>query len=63
MTQLPATAKPQVTYTTIFIKFLTIGAVSFGGGIIAYLQRMLIDDTKWMNEDEFLAALPEAVTV
>ncbi len=63
MTQPPASAKPHVTYTTIFVKFLTIGAVSFGGGIIAYLQRMLIDDTKWMNEDEFLAALEISQTM
>jgi chromate transporter len=37
--------------------------VSFGGGIVAYLQRMLIDETKWMNEDEFLAALEISQTM
>jgi chromate transporter len=53
----------RVTYTTIFTKFVTIGAVSFGGGIIAYLQRMLIDDTKWLTEDEFMAALEISQTM
>jgi chromate transporter len=42
---------------TIFVRFGTIGALSLGGGIIAYLQRTLIDETKWLTEDQFLAEL------
>jgi chromate transporter len=42
---------------------VTIGAVSFGGGIIAYLRRMLIDETKWLTDDEFLAALEISQTM
>ncbi len=55
--------KPHVSLWTIFLKFGTIGAVSFGGGIIAYLQRMLIDETKWLNEDEFMASLEISQTM
>jgi len=63
----PAKAEPtqgsRVSLTTIFVRFVTIGAVSFGGGIVAYLQRMLIDQTKWLTEDEFLAALEISQTM
>jgi len=56
-------APEQVSLWTIFSKFAGIGAVSFGGGIVAYLQRMLIDQTKWMTEDEFMAALEISQTM
>jgi chromate transporter len=63
----PATAEParsqQVSLWTIFLKFGTIGAISFGGGIIAYLQRMLIDETKWLTEDQFMASLEISQTM
>ena len=41
----------------IFLKFLTIGAISFGGGIIAYLQRTLVDQTRWLTPKQFMGAL------
>jgi len=47
----------------LFLKFAFIGAVSFGGGIIAYLRRMLIDETHWMTPDEFLATLEISQTM
>jgi chromate transporter len=53
----------QVSLATIFQKFATIGAVSFGGGIVAYLQRLLVDDTKWLTDDEFLTKLEIAQTM
>jgi chromate transporter len=63
----PAKAEPvqteRVSLATIFVRFVTIGALSFGGGIVAYLQRMLIDETKWLTEDEFLAALEISQTM
>lgn len=58
-----ATAGPQVGLGTLFVKFLTIGAISFGGGIVAYLQRMLVDDTHWLTKDEFLAYLEVSQTL
>jgi chromate transporter len=41
----------------LFLKFLIIGTISFGGGIIAYLRRTLVDETKWLTEEQFLRAL------
>jgi chromate transporter len=56
-------APPKVTAATIFLKFLVIGSVSFGGGIVAYLRTMLVDQTKWYTEDEFLTALELSQTL
>jgi chromate transporter len=53
----------RVSLRTIFIKFLVIGAVSFGGGIVAYLQRMLVDDARWLNDEEFLVTLEISQTM
>jgi chromate transporter len=56
-------AGPRVPLSTIFLKFATIGSVSFGGGIVAYLQRMLVDEMHWLTDDEFLAALSISQTM
>jgi chromate transporter len=59
-----ATAEvPSVRLQSIFLRFLTIGAMSFGGGIVAYLRRMLVDDTKWLTQQQFLSALELAQTL
>jgi chromate transporter len=55
-TQLPS-------LSTIFLRFLTIGAISFGGGIVAYLQQMLVEQTGWLTADEFMAALEISQTL
>ncbi|MBV8600132.1 MAG: chromate transporter, partial [Candidatus Eremiobacteraeota bacterium] len=54
---------PHVSLTTLFLRFLTIGAISFGGGIVAYLRHMLVEQTKWMTEDEFLGSLEISQTM
>ena len=41
----------------LFREFLVIGAVSFGGGIIAYERILLVDKRKWLSDDEFMATL------
>ncbi|HVN70204.1 MAG TPA: chromate transporter [Candidatus Binatia bacterium] len=38
----------------IFLTFLTIGAVSFGGGVVAYLRDSLVRKKKWFDDVEFL---------
>ncbi len=58
----PAHVTP-VSPVTLFLKFLVIGSVSFGGGIVAYLRRMLVDQTKWLTADEFLGALELSQTL
>ena len=47
----------------IFIEFLIIGAVSFGGGIVAYQKILLTEKKKWLNDDEFMAALAISQTM
>jgi chromate transporter len=38
----------------IFLTFLTIGAISFGGGVVAYLRNSLVKQKKWFDDVEFL---------
>ena len=59
----PDAPAQRVSLATVFLQFLIIGAVSFGGGVVAYLQRMLITQTKWLTEDEFMAALEISQTM
>jgi chromate transporter len=41
----------------IFWAFFRIGITSFGGGLVAYLKDEVVDHRKWMDDEEFLAAL------
>ena len=41
----------------IFGAFFRIGLTSFGGGLVAYLKDEVVDHQKWMDDEEFLAAL------
>lgn len=47
----------------IFVQFLLIGAVSFGGGIIAYERILLVEKRKWLSPDEFMAYLAISQTM
>ncbi len=38
----------------IFRTFLAIGAISFGGGVVAYLRDSLVRQKKWFDDVEFL---------
>lgn len=49
-------AKPPVPLLSIFLAFLQLGAVSFGGGLSAWMYREVVK-RGWMEEDEFLAGL------
>jgi chromate transporter len=37
--------------------FLFIGITSFGGGITAYIRRLVVTQKKWLTDDEFLPGL------
>ena len=37
--------------------FLLVGATSFGGGLTGYLRRTLVEDRRWLTDDEFLEGL------
>lgn len=47
----------------MFVQFLLIGAISFGGGIIAYERILLVDKRKWLSPDEFMAYLAISQTM
>jgi chromate transporter len=47
-----ATSKP--SQGEVFLTFLQIGAISFGGGVVAYLRDSLVRKKKWFDDVEFL---------
>ena len=51
----PAAERP--TLWQIFFELLLIGAVSFGGGIVAYERMLLIEKRQWLSADSFMATL------
>ena len=54
---------PQATLWQLFYEFLLIGALSFGGGIVAYERILLIEKRKWLTADEFMATLAISQTM
>lgn len=57
------TLKPTATLWQLFKEFLVIGAVSFGGGIMACERFLLIEKRKWLTVDEFMATLAISQTM
>ena len=57
----PARARP--TLGELFTVFLTAGAISFGGGVIAYLREYLVTAHGWLDDDDFLDALEVSETL
>lgn len=51
-TQTPAHHPP--TLVALFLSFLTIGSTSFGGGLLAWIRRELVERRKWLDDREFL---------
>jgi len=51
------------TIWQIFFEFLLIGAVSFGGGIVAYERILLIEKRRWLSPDSFMATLAISQTM
>ena len=56
-------AAPRISLGKLFSVFALIGVTSFGGGIVAYLRRALVDKEKWLDEDGFMAALEISQTL
>ncbi|HUN57001.1 MAG TPA: chromate transporter [Candidatus Binataceae bacterium] len=57
----PSGEKPSLA--TIFKIFLIAGAISFGGGVVAYLREYIVRDEKWLNDEQFLDALEVSETL
>lgn len=47
----------------LFKVFLTAGAISFGGGVLAYLREYLVRNHGWLSDDDFLDALEVSETL
>ncbi len=48
---------PRPTPAALATAFLTIALASFGGGLSAWAQRVLVERRRWLDETEFLSAL------
>ena len=59
--EVPVAVPP--TLVQIFFEFLLIGAVSFGGGIVAYERILLINKRRWLSADSFMATLAISQTM
>src|SRR5262245_58446513 len=53
----PGAAGANVSLAQIFTLFLQIGSLSFGGGLVAWLYRELVEKRRWLTETDFLGGL------
>lgn len=53
----------EVSLASLFKLFLTIGAISFGGGVVAYLREYIVRGQEWMDDEQFLDALEVGQTL
>jgi chromate transporter len=56
-------ANQKIALHQIFWKFLIVGAISFGGGIVAYLKELLVTRDRWVDDDEFIVMLSISQTM
>lgn len=47
---------PSVTRRDLFVSFLGVGITSFGG-VMPWARRMLVEERRWLSEQEFVEAL------
>jgi chromate transporter len=50
-------AVPPPGLAALALAFLVIALASFGGGLSAWAQRVLVERRRWLEQDEFLSAL------
>lgn len=49
--------KMRVPLLSIYRVFFEIGLFSFGGGLVAWIHREVVDVRKWMSNEEFLSGV------
>jgi chromate transporter len=54
---------PKISLHQIFWQFFVVGAISFGGGIVAYLKELLVTRYRWIDNDEFIVMLSISQTM
>jgi chromate transporter len=47
-------APPPPSLATLFLSFLTIGSTSFGGGLLGWIRRELVERRGWIDDQQFL---------
>lgn len=55
-TQITSSIK-KISLSQLAKTFLFIGITSFGGGLTAYVRRIIVDNKKWMTNEEFFPGL------
>ena len=63
MNDRPLAAATTISLRQIFGQFLFVGAISFGGGIVAYLRELLVTRRQWVSSDEFMVLLSISQTM
>ena len=48
---------PVVTLHELFFTFMKIALLSAGGGLSAWVEKIVVEERKWCNQDEFLSML------
>jgi chromate transporter len=56
-------AAQPVSVGAIFKVFFVAGAISFGGGVVAYLREYAVHDQQWVDDEGFLDALELSETL
>ncbi len=58
-----AAARTPVALFDLFKLFFMAGAVSFGGGVVAYEREYLVGGSKWLTDEDFLSTLEISETL
>ena len=57
MTRPPVERKPPtVTHADLAVCFLKIALASFGGGLSAWSRQVIVEERRWLTDEEFLTA-------
>ena len=63
MSDRPSAPPLTISLGQVFGQFLFVGAISFGGGIVAYLRDLLVTRRQWVSSDEFMVMLSISQTM
>lgn len=53
----------RASLSALFRVFLTVGAISFGGGVVGYMREYLVRGEGWLSDDDFFDALEVSETL
>jgi chromate transporter len=46
--------RPPPSLAALFLSFLAIGSTSFGGGLLGWIRRELVERRRWIDDQQFL---------